>query len=136
MSKQHDGGPAFPHLSRIVAANIYEPISEGGMTLRDYFAAKAMQGLAVGVNDPAYEVIATMAYNMADAMLEARSVNTPPPPAKTITDAQIDAIANGMPGGLDGFLKGWGWRHFARAILAASNGEAAVPTPAQVQEGQ
>ena len=135
MSKQHDGGPAFPHLRRFVTANTYEPISEGGMSLRDYFAAKAMQGLAVGVNDPDYEVIATMAYKMANAMMEARSVNTPPPPAKTITDAQIDAIADGMPGGLDGFLKGWGWRHFARAILAASNGEAAVPTPAQVQEG-
>ncbi len=33
------------------------------------------------------------------------------------TDAQIDAIASSMPGGLDGFLKGWGWRQFARKVL-------------------
>lgn len=33
-----------------------------------------------------------------------------------LTDAQIDAVADGMPGGLDGFLKQWGWRQFARAI--------------------
>lgn len=120
------------------------------MTLRDFFAAKAlplaMEGYRLGIGakntDIDWEtsgelsVVASRAYRLADAMLEARSINTLPPPAKTITDAQIDAIANGMPGGLDGFLKGWGWRHFARAILAASNGEAAVPTPAQVQEGQ
>jgi hypothetical protein len=35
-----------------------------------------------------------------------------------ITDDQIDAIANSMPGGMDGFLKGWGWRQFAREVLA------------------
>lgn len=33
------------------------------------------------------------------------------------TDEQIDAIAEGMPGGLDGFMKGWGWRQFARKVL-------------------
>lgn len=40
-----------------------------------------------------------------------------------ITDAQIDAIADALPGGLDGFLKGWGWRQFARAIEARILGE-------------
>ena len=45
-----------------------------GMTLRDYFAAKAMQGfLADGAApDVSKEVIATMAYAMAEAMLKAR----------------------------------------------------------------
>lgn len=33
-----------------------------------------------------------------------------------LTDEKIDAIAEQMPGGLDGFLKQWGWRQFARAI--------------------
>lgn len=33
-----------------------------------------------------------------------------------LTDAEIDAIAEGMPGGLKGFMGGWGWRQFARAI--------------------
>lgn len=35
-----------------------------------------------------------------------------------LTDAEIDTIAESMPGGLDGFLKGWGWRNFARAVEA------------------
>ena len=35
------------------------------------------------------------------------------------TDEEIDQIANGMPGGLDGFLKHWGWRQFGRAVLQA-----------------
>ena len=34
-----------------------------------------------------------------------------------LSDEQIDAIADGMPGGLGGFLKTWGWRQFARKIL-------------------
>lgn len=34
-----------------------------------------------------------------------------------ISDEQIAAIAKSMPGGLDGFLKGWGWQQFARKIL-------------------
>jgi len=45
-----------------------------GMTLRDYFAAKAMQGL---LHDASYgnglwEFRAKAAYKIADAMLEAR----------------------------------------------------------------
>lgn len=33
------------------------------------------------------------------------------------SDEQIKSIAEGMPGGLDGFLKGWGWQQFARKVL-------------------
>jgi len=61
MSNQH----AFP-TSQIADSN--------GMTLRDYFAAKAMQGM-VGreVSDPSrIEKYAENAYKMADAMLKAR----------------------------------------------------------------
>lgn len=36
-----------------------------------------------------------------------------------LTAVQIDEIAESMPGGVDGFLKGWGWNQFARAIEAA-----------------
>jgi len=46
-----------------------------GMTLRDYFAAKAMRGM-VNSGDYAnnsYNDIADYSYAMADAMLEARS---------------------------------------------------------------
>ena len=43
---------------------------EGGMTLRDYFAAKAMQALID--NDHLFWEIPTQAYELADAMLKAR----------------------------------------------------------------
>lgn len=36
-----------------------------------------------------------------------------------LSDVQIDDIARNMPGGMDGFLKGWGWMQFARAIEEA-----------------
>ena len=41
-----------------------------GMTLRDYFAAKAMQALID--NDGLFSEIPTHAYALADAMLKAR----------------------------------------------------------------
>jgi hypothetical protein len=44
------------------------------MTLRDYFAAKAMQGdLVSGVHPDCFEATAKRAYKMADAMLKART---------------------------------------------------------------
>ena len=49
------------------------------MTLRDYFAAKAMQGFAStltgasSIAPPKWSVLASDAYTMADAMLKARS---------------------------------------------------------------
>lgn len=66
MSKEKTGGPAFPHDGQADYT--------GGLTLRDYFAAKAMQGLlsnsetnkAWGVNENA-----KYAYEQADAMLKA-----------------------------------------------------------------
>ncbi|MBB6578984.1 hypothetical protein HNP33_003089 [Comamonas odontotermitis] len=35
-----------------------------------------------------------------------------------ITDAQIDEVFNAMPDGPAGFLKSWGYRQFARNLLA------------------
>jgi hypothetical protein len=46
--------------------------AQDGMTLRDYFAAKAMQGMMVDVHIPDCNYIAKTAYEMADAMLKAR----------------------------------------------------------------
>jgi hypothetical protein len=43
----------------------------GGMTLRDYFAAKAMQAMALDSTED-FTDIAERAYILADAMLEAR----------------------------------------------------------------
>ena len=47
---------------------------EHGMTLRDYFAAKAMQALLHGSDcfDGEWQFEATAAYEIADAMMEAR----------------------------------------------------------------
>jgi hypothetical protein len=47
--------------------------SETGMTMRDYFAAKAMQGeMTQGVYEIDFPETAARAYAMADAMMEAR----------------------------------------------------------------
>ena len=43
-----------------------------GMTLRDYFAAKAMQGLLASEVQATSDEFATNAYAVADAMLKAR----------------------------------------------------------------
>lgn len=49
-------------------------VSDDGMTLRDYFAAKAMQGIVVhdDVWEQADSSIAISAYALADAMLAQR----------------------------------------------------------------
>ena len=43
------------------------------MTLRDYFAAKAIQGLLAAQTPEAYFKLGTAAYKIADAMMEARN---------------------------------------------------------------
>ncbi len=74
--KDKTGGPAFP-TSEWTADG--EHIKEHhGMTLRDYFAAKALPStVIVCVNDHRagktyHEYCAEQSYKMADAMLEAR----------------------------------------------------------------
>ena len=67
MSKIETGGPAFP----------VEDVPENyfGMTLRDYFAATALQGMLASGKTQAKITkteIATVAYGLADAMLKAR----------------------------------------------------------------
>ena len=72
--KSHNGGPAFPGI-RIEAGDNYNPpkqIHRSGMTLRDYFAAKAMPVFLVNT-ESSLEEDAKNAYAMADAMLKARS---------------------------------------------------------------
>lgn len=72
MSAAEDGGPAFPYEER---SSDGTPLRDYfGMTLRDYFAAKAMQellsqNLGGAIRD---ETLADFAYAMADAMLKAR----------------------------------------------------------------
>jgi hypothetical protein len=69
------GGPAFP---TIILGRDDRPIHWTGMTLRDWFAGLAMQGLVGdrGENDeaplPPAHVLALAAYSIADAMLKER----------------------------------------------------------------
>ena len=65
--------PAFPTSNWQKTA----PMSNGyneGMTLRDYFAAKAMTGLLTAelVGEYSNEHVAEISYRIADAMLKAR----------------------------------------------------------------
>ena len=43
------------------------------MTMRDYFAAKAMQSINISRPNTAYDNVARYAYQMADAMLKERN---------------------------------------------------------------
>ena len=87
MSKD-DGGSAFPlpialnDVGNIVTSDEYARV---GMTMRDYFAAKAMQALFANPSPPSIswsnyseaettvEECAGIAYQIADAMLKERT---------------------------------------------------------------
>ena len=100
MIKIETGGPAFPmqepqaiHAFAIAAVDGITDHEErdraylkaraeavGGATLRDYFAAKAMQGLVASCNNQdrlegilGFRKISEAAYAAADAMLKARN---------------------------------------------------------------
>lgn len=66
-----DGGPAFP-TAEVNGCNSGGP----GMTLRDYFAAKAMGGMLadpnVKLDGNLPTMLAELAYTVADAMLATR----------------------------------------------------------------
>ena len=84
MSKKIDnGGPAFAR-SSFSSGMTWNP-SQEGMTLRDYFAAKAMEGdwaaqsvesglFTPTTDEKVFDRSAMMYYRMADAMLRAREV--------------------------------------------------------------
>lgn len=69
---------AFPHMAKVHMLDgnsiIKEEITSGGMDLRDYFAAKAMQSYIESTHNGTwnFDSVANMAYLMADTMLERR----------------------------------------------------------------
>jgi hypothetical protein len=74
MLDEMNGGPAFP-------CDVFDPAVRGpeqweGMSLRDYFAARAMQAITSvlhkGIRPAALDAMAHDAYGIADAMLKAR----------------------------------------------------------------
>ncbi|EOG3639692.1 hypothetical protein ABR847_007785 [Enterobacter hormaechei] len=86
MSKENHGGPAFPHIRKPVAPGVEEVITSGGMSLRDYFAAKAMQSIVSSPKEmeslidvlgakTAYAKVSETAYVIADEMLRAREAS-------------------------------------------------------------
>lgn len=69
MNNDKDGGPAFPSHGSM------GEVVHDGMTLRDYFAAKALAGFAAdseGSWKNGAKGMARCAYEWADAMLNAR----------------------------------------------------------------
>lgn len=70
MSTPGDGGAAFPVLDN---PGIGLRLREPGMTLRDYFAAKAMPVLIANMTNPNADDVAMWAYRHADAMLAERA---------------------------------------------------------------
>ncbi|WP_048974355.1 hypothetical protein [Enterobacter hormaechei] len=70
MGKKNDGGFAFP--MEATDATAWKDCNQG-MTLRDYFAAKALQAIAAPCHSP--ELFANRAYEIADAMLRAREAS-------------------------------------------------------------
>lgn len=78
--KNKTGGRAFPCDSIVERDEVGHlhgfQVSSGGMTLRDYFAAKAMQGIISSeCNYGAFSDLASDAYSIADAMLRAREAS-------------------------------------------------------------
>ena len=78
--KKNTNFPAFPsEVKETKGDTVYTGFNEG-MTLRDYFAAKAMQSLIDGPRMCAdltrgfEDRIANVAYNVADAMLKQREL--------------------------------------------------------------
>ena len=65
---------AFPNSEPIYQDNVIGVKQSTGMDLRDYFAAKAMEGIVDSSVDAGLETtqIADSAYRIADAMMKAR----------------------------------------------------------------
>lgn len=78
MSTINEGWPAFP-APEASQAHFGSPDVYMGMTLRDYFAAKALQGMLADLPKSCYglnwsTLVAEQAYALADSMLKARGV--------------------------------------------------------------
>jgi hypothetical protein len=80
--QKEQGGPAFPQsITEEGEFGAKEVTYHFGASLRDYFAAKAMQAVPMRQGElhdvpEAYARVARHAYKMADAMLRAREVES------------------------------------------------------------
>lgn len=75
MSRRDNGGPAYPTVYTETYGSSgdyqYQIKSEGGVTVRDYFAREALAALLKAWAGSVDE-LAVSAYTIADAMLKAR----------------------------------------------------------------
>ena len=76
MNSKPDGGPAFPRPPVQVHEDgkLYSTYKhgQGGMSLRDLFAAFAMAGMFAESDDYTFDGMSRAAYECADAMLKRR----------------------------------------------------------------
>ena len=78
MSNINDGGLAFPvPMVRYDDGNFFN-VTDTGMTLRDWFAGQALQGILSSVErwSTRNELIAEACYQAADAMIAAREAKS------------------------------------------------------------
>ena len=76
MSEQHDGGPAFPVSTsdpRVGHQDGNNTWQFPGLSVRDYFAAKAMQSMVATGGYAGLQDLARSSYEFSDAMLKERS---------------------------------------------------------------
>ena len=79
MSRKNDGGPAFPHLGGIDIQG-HTALPGRGMSLRDWFAGQALNGLLAATAHPDVDQTsdidcgrtASLCCQLADAMLAER----------------------------------------------------------------
>jgi hypothetical protein len=71
MMKNKDGGPAFPYVQQD-PRGFTRGDTQGGMSLRDWFAGMAMQGMLASDRDMTEEEHARWAYKRADWMLRVK----------------------------------------------------------------
>lgn len=77
MTNEPENPLAFPHIVERVGFDTFKQVTSGGMTLRDYFAAAALQGLCANLREDliqglTFRLLSKSSYEIADVMLAAR----------------------------------------------------------------
>ncbi|MCA8481749.1 hypothetical protein LGN35_27870 [Burkholderia multivorans] len=90
------------------------PIAYDGLTEEFTDEVARLAGDAPGIREAVWA-----ALENCNAIIAPQGNAAPSPAderATRLSDAEIDMIAESMPGGLTSFMKQWGWRQFARAV--------------------
>lgn len=94
MNVKNNGGSAFP--LPLGTGNMSEPSESEGMSLRDWFAGKAMTSILVNSSAPANKYgemtagVSRLAYLVADAMIAARASSAQPAAEPEPTEPDAD----------------------------------------------